>query len=77
MVSGVGAANASQAKDNCEDDAEIPQNFCDEYQPVADSGGAAAVSMHYFNFTFIPAIHAFCSSFPLQCAWCLWYWPST
>lgn len=41
VVSGVGAANASQAKDNCEDDG-WPQNICDEYQPVANSGAAAA-----------------------------------
>ena len=52
VVSGVGAANASQAKENCEDDG-IQQSICDEYQPVAEGGGAAAVSVHSFNFTFI------------------------
>ena len=43
MVSGVGAANASAAKDNCEDD-PFQQSVCDDYQHVADSGGATAVS---------------------------------
>ena len=49
VVSGVGAANASQAKENCEEDRFL-QNICDEYQPVAESGGAAAVSIYCFNF---------------------------
>ena len=46
MVSGVGAANASEARDNCEDlpRSMIGQNICDEYKHVADSGAAAAVS---------------------------------
>jgi len=43
VVSGVGAANASEAKDNCEEDG-IQQNICDEYEPVAQSGAATAVS---------------------------------
>ena len=78
IVSGVGAANASQAKENCEEDRFVPQSVCDEYQPVVDSGGAAAVSvcvLLYFHLH--SAIHAFCSFFPLQHAWCLWCWPST
>lgn len=41
VVSGVGAANASGAKENCEE-RRIQQNLCDEYQPVAESGAAAS-----------------------------------
>lgn len=51
MVSGVGAANASEAKDNCEEDG-MQQSICDEYQPVADSGAAAAVSAAFINIQF-------------------------
>ena len=63
MVSGVGAANASAAKDNCEDDAEDNDQFqqsvrCDDYQHVADSGGATAVS------TFSALFSSSCSVFP-------------
>lgn len=43
VVSGVGTANVSKAKDNCEDDG-FQQRICDEYEPVAQSGAAAAVS---------------------------------
>lgn len=51
VVSGVGAANASEAKDNCEDDPRS-QSVCDEYQHVADSGGATAVSTPSTSFTY-------------------------
>lgn len=52
VVSGVGAANASEAKDNCEDDPRrFQQSVCDEYQHVADSGGATAVSTPSTSFT--------------------------
>ena len=50
MVSGVGAANASGAKENCEE-RTTQQNLCDEYQPVAESGAAASVSVdNSFSF---------------------------
>ena len=55
MVSGVGAANASGAKENCEE-RSIQQNLCDEYQPVAESGAAASVSVDtshsFYDFIF-------------------------
>ena len=54
MVSGVGAANASEAKDNCEEDlpTSLHKDVCDDYQHVADSGGATAVSTPSTSFTY-------------------------
>ena len=62
VVSGVGAANASEAKDNCEE-MNIQKSICDKYTPVAQSGAAAAVSIFDFTFHLHSLIHTFCSSF--------------
>ena len=53
MVSGVGSAAANEAKGNCED-ARVQQDVCDDFIPIAQSGGAAAVSASkVFNIIFL------------------------
>ena len=46
MVSGVGSAAANEAKGNCERNVTVTvqQDVCDDFIPIAQSGGAAAVS---------------------------------